>query len=67
MLTSCIDKKKLGQKNVIVLSSMHDSVRVSKSQRKKPSVHAMYDHTKGGIDVLGLLLRSHSTRIKCKR
>ena len=46
---------------------MHDSVKVTKSQRKKPSVHAMYDHTKGGIDVLGLLLRSHSTRIICKR
>ena len=49
MLTSYIDKKKLGQKNVIVLSSVHDSVKVTKSQRKKPSVHAMYDHSKGGI------------------
>ena len=46
---------------------MYDSVKVTKSQRKKPSVHAMYDDTKGGIDVLGLLLRSHSTHIICKR
>ena len=46
MLTSYIDKKKLDKKNVIVLSSMHDSVKITKDQKKKPSVHAMYDYTK---------------------
>ena len=67
MLTSYIDKKKSGKKNLIVLSSIHDSVKVTKAQRKKPRFHAMYDHTKGGVDVVDLLSTSHSTCIKCKQ
>ena len=46
MLNFHINKKKMGKKNVIVLSSMHDSVKITKDQRKKPCVHAMYDHCK---------------------
>ena len=67
MLVSYIDKKKSGKKNVTVLSTMHDNVKITKDQRKKPSVHAMYDHAKGGVDVVNLLTTSHSTRIKSKR
>ena len=67
MLTFHINKKKLGKKKVIALSSMHDSVKITKDQRKKPCVHAMYDHAKGGFDVVDLVLKSHSTRIKCKQ
>ena len=33
---------------------MHDGVKVTKDQRKKPNVHAMYDHRKG--EVLMLLI-----------
>ena len=66
MLTSYIDEKKSGKKN-IVLSSMHDGVKVTKDQRQKPSLHALYDHTKEGVDVFDLLSIPHSTRIKCKR
>lgn len=65
-LISYINKKKSGQKNVIVLSAMHDNVNVTKEQRKKPSVHDVYDHTKGGVEVVDLLSTSLSTRIKCK-
>ena len=67
MLASYIDKKKSGKKNVIVLSTMHDSVKVTNDQRKKPQIHSMYDHTKGGVDVVDLLSTSHSTRKKSKR
>ena len=67
MLTYYINKKKLDKKNVIVLSSMHDSVKVTEDQGRKPSVHAMYNYTKGGVDVVDLLSTSHSTRIKCKQ
>ena len=66
MLTSYIDKKKSGKKNVTVLPSMHDSVKVTKDQIKKLSVHAMYDHTES-VDVADLLWTSQSTRMKCKR
>ena len=67
MQTSYVDKKKSVLKNVIVLSSMHDSVKVTKDQRRKPSIHAMYDKTKEGVDVVDLLSTSLPTRIKCKR
>ena len=55
MLASYIDKKKSGKKNVIVLSTMHDSVKVTNDQRKKPQIHSMYGHPKGGVDVVDLL------------
>ena len=67
MLVSYIDKKKSGKKNVIILSTMHENVKVTKYQRKKPQVHTMYDHTTWGVDVVDLLSRSYSTRIKTKR
>ena len=62
MLTSYINKRKLSKKNVIDLSSMHDSIKVTKNQRKKPSVHAIYDYTNVGV-VANLLSTSHSTCI----
>ena len=37
---------------------MHDNVKIMKDQRKKPSVHTMYDHTKGGVDVVDLLTKN---------
>ena len=45
---------------------MHDNVKITNGQRKKPSVHEIYDHTKGGVDVGDRLLRTHSTQIKSK-
>ena len=39
MLFSYIDKQNSGEKNVIVLSNMHENVKVTKDQRKKPEVH----------------------------
>ena len=67
MVASYIDKKKSGKNNVIVLSAMHDSVKVTNDQRKKPQIHNMNNHTKGDIDVVDLLSTSYSTRIKSKR
>ena len=67
LLVSYIEKKKSGKKNVVILSTMHENVKVTKGQRKKPQVHTMYDHTKGVADVVDLLSTIHSTRIKTKR
>ena len=36
MLVSNIDKKKSGKKNVIVLTKMHDTVKVTNDERKNP-------------------------------
>ena len=67
MLVSYIDKKKWGKKNVIVITTMYDNVKVANDRQKKPHVHVMYDHTKGGVDIVDLLSTNHSTRIKSKR
>ena len=45
---------------------MHDRVKVTNDQRLKPQVIAMYDHTKGGVDVVDLISCHHSTRMKSK-
>ena len=65
MLVLYIEKEKSVKKNVIVLTTMLD--KVTNDQRKKPHVHVMYDHTKGGVDIVDLLSTNHSTRIKSKR
>ena len=46
---------------------MHDNVRVTKDERRKPLVHTFYDHTKGSVDVVDLISSNWSTRIKSKR
>ena len=38
VLMSYVVKKTKGWKNVLVISSMHDSVKITKDERKKPSV-----------------------------
>ena len=67
MLVSYIDKKKSGKNNIIVLTTMHTKVKVTNDQRCKPHVLVMYDHTKGGVDVVDLISTHHLTRIKSKR
>ena len=57
-LVSYLEKKKSGEKNVIVFRTMHDNVKVTNNQREKPHVYEMYDHMKGGVDIVDLLLTS---------
>lgn len=64
MMVSYIDKKTSEIKNLMILTTMHDKVKVKQSTHRKPQVHVMYDDTKGGVDVVGLLLTMHSTRTK---
>ena len=67
ILVSYVDKKKSGKKNIVVLSTMHGGVRVTKDERKKPNIHAFYDHTKGGADVVDLVSSHNTTKMKVKR
>ena len=67
LLVSYIDKKKSGKRNVVVLTTLHDEVRVTKDERRKLDIHKLYDHAKGGIDVVDLTSTSCTTRIKNKR
>ena len=60
LLVSYADKKKSGKKNIVVLSTLHSSVRVTKDEWKKPHVHTFYDHKKRGVDVVDLLFSLQS-------
>ena len=55
------------EKNIIGLTTLHDTVKVSKDKRSKPQVLIMYDHTKGGVDIADLFSTHHTTRIMSKR
>ena len=46
---------------------MHNNVRVTKDERRKPQVHTFYDHTKDSVDVVDLISRNCSTGVKSKR
>ena len=67
MPVSYVDKKKTGKKNIVVLTTMHTSVSVTKDQRVKPNVHTFYDHTKGEVDVVDLVSTHNTTKMKNRR
>ena len=67
MLLSYIDKKKKGKKNILALTTMHNQVKLSVDERKKPHALVFYDHTKGGVDVVDLISAKMSTRMKTRR
>lgn len=67
LLISYVIKKKSGWKNVLVLSSMHKSVKVTNDERRKPDVIVFYDHTKGGVDIMDQMAGHYSTRCKTRR
>ena len=67
MLLSYIDKKKKGKKNILALTTMHNQVKLSVNERKKPHALVFYNHTKGGVDVADLISAKMSTRMKTRR
>ena len=59
--------KRRVKRRMVVFTSMHDNVRVTKYERRKPQVHTFYDHTKGSVDVVDLISSNCSTRIKYRQ
>ena len=64
LLVCYVDKKKAGKKNIVVLTTMHTSVSVTKDQHVKPNVHTFYDHSKGEVDVVDLVSTHNTTKMK---
>ena len=67
MLLSYIDKTKKGKKNILALTTMHNQVKLSVDERKKPHALVFFDHIKGGIDVVDLISAKMLTRMKTRR
>ena len=67
ILVSYIDKEKNGKRNVVVLTPMHDKIKVTKEEKQKPQVHTFYVHTEVGVNIVNLNFRYILTRMKIKR
>lgn len=64
---SYVDKNKFGKENDVVLSTMYAELRITKDELKTSSVHAFYDHTKGGVDAIDLVSSHNTTKMKVKQ
>ena len=67
MLTSYVVKNKSGKRNILLLSTMHDDVRCSRDERKKPNTICFYDKTKGGVDVVHMVIGKYTNKYKTRR
>ena len=67
MLTSYVAKKKSGKRFILLLSTMHDDVRCSRDERKKPNTICFYDKTKCGVDVADVVIGKYTTKYKTRR
>ena len=45
---------------------MHKNVEVTRNRREKPNMIDLYDHTKGGVDIVDLISSKLPVRIKSK-
>ena len=50
-----------------MLSTIHKNVGVTRDRRKKPDQNTLYDHTKGGVDIVDFISSKLSVHIKSKR
>ena len=67
MLTLYVVKKKSGKTNILRLSTMHDDLRCSCVGRKKPNTICFYDKTKGGADVVDMVIGKYIIKYKTRR
>ncbi|KAM3603127.1 uncharacterized protein V6R79_016937 [Siganus canaliculatus] len=55
------------KKNVVILSTRHRSVTISKEQKRKPETVTYYNHSKVGVDVLNQMLRKYTVKASTQR
>ena len=67
MFTSYVVNKKSGKRNILPLSTMHDDIRCSRDERKKPNTICFYDKTKGGVDVVDMVIGKYTNKYKTRR
>ena len=67
MFASYVVNKKSGKRNILPLSTMHDDMRCSRDERKKPNTICFYDKTKGGVDVVHMVIGKYTNKYKTRR
>ena len=61
-LVSYIPKSNSKKKNVVLISSMHQDKKIDEptGEDKKPEIITFYDSTKGGVDVVDMMMDKYS-------
>ena len=54
-------------KKVMILSTMHPTVTISNTGKKKPKTITYYNQTKFGVDIIDQMARKYSTRASSRR
>ena len=64
MLVSYVPKKR---KNVLILSTMHDTPEVDEGDRNKPIMIQFYNKTKGGVNTVDQMIDMYGAKVGTKR
>ena len=68
-LVSYIPKSNSKKKNVALISSMHQDKKIDEptGEDKKPEIITFYDSTKGGVDVVDMMMDKYSVSRNSRR
>ena len=68
-LVSYVPKSKSKKKNVALISSMHQDKKIDKAtgEDKKPEIITFYNSTKGGVDVVDMMMDKYSISRNSRR
>ena len=68
-LVSYIPKSNSKKKNVVLISSMHQDKKIDEptGEDKKPEIITFYDSTKGGVDVVDMMMDKYSVSRNSRR
>ena len=66
-LLTIYQTKVKSNKNVIVLSTYHDSVHLDNTEKRKPSTIISYNQTKFGVDVVDQMTRKYTVKAPTRR
>ena len=62
-----VKTKSTGLRYVLLLSTAHPTLGVSKNPKKKPAIYKLYDYTKGGTDIIDQRMGTYSCHTKSRR
>ena len=67
LLLSYVVQKRSGKWKELVLSTMHNDVKITKDAQRKPHFILFYDRTKTGVNVMDMISGHFLTKFKTQR
>ena len=62
-----VNTKSSGKRNVLMLSTIHPILGISKDVKPKPALYKLYDYTKGGTDIVDQKISFYSCKPKSRK